>query len=253
MRKGTRRLGQGIAVSVLLGLLPGTGLAKSVKTTVMLPASFEMQVVTNGCQNHPGPTVTLGGELGLGGVEGELRFQNPPGRHSATEPVTVGIQIVEPTPPIEFAKQGSEEEGVTGNPEIWVQLLDGYGKPITDEIYLGRCVQGLDPVALLTALPALADLDVVAGSCSNHPGPEITMSGVLTLRGVDARLILRNPSATHQGDEDVELAFTIIPKNDPIVLPKQGSEPDGVTGNPEIYLVVGDDEIRLGKCVQLGS
>jgi len=239
------------AIAILLGWVPGTGLAKGVKTKVMVPASFEMQVVADGCQNHPGPQIHLGGELGLGSVDGELRFQNPPGRHSATADVSVGIEIVKPTPPIVFSKKGSDEEGVTGNPEIYIQLLDGYGKPITDEIYLGRCVQGLNPVSLLMGLPANADLEVEADSCTNHPGPEITWSGKMYLRGVDARVILRNPGGTHEGDEEVELAFTIIPKNDPIVLPKQGSEPDGVTGNPEVYLVVDGDEIRLGKCVKL--
>jgi len=31
--------------------------------------------------------------------------------------------------------------GVAGNPFIWVQLEDGNGRALTDEVYLGRCEQ----------------------------------------------------------------------------------------------------------------
>jgi hypothetical protein len=234
-------------------LAPGTALGKSVKMKVLVPASADFSAVAESCTNHPGPVVTISGDLTMGGVDGALRFQNPPGNHQATVPATVDLIIIDPMPPFHFSKKGSDAEGVTGNPLVYIQFTDGPGgAPLSPEIFLGRCNQGLDASAALFGIPADAELDFSAANCSNHPGPRITMSGTLTLGPLFANLILRNSGNTHKGDEEVTLALEIMPKT-PVDLPKQGSEPDGVTGNPEIYLLLDGHEKRLGKCVQLSK
>jgi hypothetical protein len=243
----------GVMATFALLVAPASALAKTVKTQVLIPASVDMNAVAEGCTNHPGPIVTIAGDLSMGGVDGLLRFQNPPGNKSADVDVTVGIRIIDPMPPIHFSKRGSEVEGVTGNPLVFIQFTDGPGgAPLTHEIFLGRCNQGLDASAVLFGIPADAKLDFSAADCSNHPGPRITMSGTLTIGPVFAKLILRNSGNTHEGDEEVTIAIEIMPKT-PVDLPKQGSEPDGVTGNPEIHLLLGGFEKRLGKCVQLSK
>jgi hypothetical protein len=251
-RPDGRLIWLGVMATFALLVAAPTASAKTVRTQVLVPASVDMSAVAEGCTNHPGPIVTIAGDLSMGGVNGLLRFQNPPGKHSADVDVTVGIRIIDPMPPIHFSKKGSEVEGVTGNPLVFIQLTDGpRGAPLTHEIFLGRCTQGLDASAVLFGIPADAELDFTAADCSNHPGPRITMSGTLTVGPVFANLILRNSGDTHEGDEYVTIAIEIAPKT-PVDLPKQGSEPDGVTGNPEIHLLLDGFEKRLGKCVQLG-
>jgi hypothetical protein len=243
----------GVLATLALLIAPGTVLAKTIRAKVLVPASADFSAVADSCTNHPGPVVTISGDLTMGGVDGKLRFQNPSGRHSAEVPVTVDLTIIDPIPPIHFSKKGSDAEGVTGNPLVFIQFTDGPGgAALTDEIFLGRCNQGLDASAVLFGIPADAELEFITGNCSNHPGPRITMSGTLTLGPLYANLILRNSGNTHRGDEQVTIALEIMPTT-PIDLPKQGSEPDGVTGNPEIYLLLDGYEKRLGRCVQLSK
>ena len=158
---------------------------------------------------------------------------------------------------ITFAKQ-PPEGGVGGNPFIFLQFTDAAGNAISTEVLLGRCVQGLDTTTVGLPLPVGASVDVSAGSCTNNPGPFITLSGELTLGGINARLIFRNNlKGTHTHTEDIVVDVVILPAGESITFAKQPPQ-GGVGGNPRISLQFLDGsgnplggEIFLGRCVQL--
>ena len=82
--------------------------------------------------------------------------------------------------------------GVGRNPHIYIQFTDCRGGNLGDEIYLGRCVQGvtLDPAVLLNALafvifpwataPTAADRGLPLAAASNSPASVRTSSSVTT-------------------------------------------------------------------------
>jgi hypothetical protein len=221
-----------------------------------MPMHITALVNESGCDNSPGPQITLEGEIALGGMQVQLTFaNNVKGTHTTqvTSQTTVvlvplGDSIVIPKQPV--------LGGVGGNPYIWVQFYNAQGN-LSDEIFLGRCVQGLRlNQDCLNA--ALAGLLVTASDCSNNPGPYITFGGGLTLSGLNARFIFRNNlKGTHTAVVESTANVTIIPDGTPIVIPKQPVL-GGSGGNPLIWiqLLQGNgtpigDPYFLGRCVQL--
>jgi hypothetical protein len=238
--------------------LAGTAQASvTVQETLSLPSSLVTKASANGCENSPGPTITLEGELTLGGVQGRLIFRNnEQGTHERVEDVTVDLTILEDGETISFAKQ-PPQGGVGGNPYIFIQFYDENWKIVSKPIYLGRCVQGLSGASLLFAAFADADVDI-SGSCSNSPGPYITLSGELGFGGVNAKLIFANNRklSRHVREEATEVAFNLVP-GDVLSFAKQPPL-GGVGGNPRIYFQFLSesgkelsDEIYVGRCVQL--
>jgi hypothetical protein len=104
--------------------------------------SMATALVSAECSNSPGPYITLDGELVLGGINAKLIFRNNDnpvgGPHENVQ--SLDVTIMPSGISIKFPKQ-PVQGGVGGNPFIWIQFLDGSGKPLTGEIYLGRCVQ----------------------------------------------------------------------------------------------------------------
>jgi len=227
---------------------------------VVVRKAFEMPLQVNGsvtasdCSNRGGPQVTLEGQIHLGGLQMQLIFQNNVrGTHTATVFTTnnvvlnLGADITIPKQPV--------RGGAGGNPHILIQFHDGAGNDLTDEIYLGRCVQGLSITPeLLAAVLASGTID--ANGCSNRGGPFITLGGSLTLSGLHARIIFRNNLiGTHEAD--VERDVTLILSGSTITIPKQPVR-GGAGGNPLIYFrfLQGDgtpigEPVLLGRCVQL--
>jgi hypothetical protein len=96
-------------------------------------------VTAAGCDNSPGPTITMGGQLTLAGLKARLIFQNNLiGTHIAQSSADVDL-IIEGTP-VSIPKQ-PVLGGAGGNPLIWLDLMQGNGDPIGDPIFLGRCNQ----------------------------------------------------------------------------------------------------------------
>ncbi|WP_156943155.1 hypothetical protein [Pseudogulbenkiania sp. MAI-1] len=84
--------------------------------------------------------------------------------------------------------------------------------------------------------PATLSLDF-SGSCSNSPGPWITLGpGVLTLHDVPVTVRF-DGGGEHDEDVVKNVDFSLEIK-DAIKLPKQGSQPDGVTGNPYVSILL---------------
>jgi len=247
-------------LSLAMPLAAGRGAQAqvTVEESLSQPASAVAKATAAGCENNPGPFITLTGELTLGGLGARLIFRNnEQGTHEYVEDVTVDVTLLEAGEKLRFAKQ-PPEGGVGGNPHIFLQFYDGDWKPLSTPKYLGRCVQGLKAASLLFPMPT--DLTaVLGGDCSNSPGPFISLSGELTLGGLNAKLIFSNTKklAPHVTDAQVEVKFTILAPGETIDFAKQPPL-GGVGGNPRIYLqftndqgkAVGD-EIYIGRCVQL--
>ena len=244
----------------VLGLLPigASARAATVSATVDLPAVVDTSATVQSCTNNPGPFINLQGELVLGGISGRFIFRNNvQGTHTHVEDVTIDVVVIPSGLTIRFAKQ-PPEGGVGGNPRVYLQFLDGSGDPVSDELYLGRCVQGLNQTSTDVSLPTDVVLNVAAASCANNPGPFITFDGQLTIGGLTARLIFRNNvQGTHSRTEDVTVDVEVLPPGQSIQFPKQPPL-GGVGGNPRIYFQLLDGsgsplsgEYYLGKCVQL--
>jgi len=136
--------------ALMLLLLAGTGIAYASswkfkasfdRPILPQPASLSASATAEGCENNPGPFITLSGDLTLGGINARLIFRNNvKGTHEHQEQIQVTVEILPNGEAITFAKQ-PPLEGVGGNPWIYLQFTDGNGKALSGEILLGRCVQ----------------------------------------------------------------------------------------------------------------
>ena len=259
-RKSTPVLAAVAALAlVTLGARPAHAV-QQVSTPLSMPVELQGTVTASDCQNAPGPQITLDGALILAGLNVELIFRNNINKnvHTLTEDVEVaagvatGEQVVIPKQPV--------LGGVGGNPFIWVQLVDTNGNALTGEIFLGRCVQGVWPVAEVFATPATAAAILAVLDCTNNPGPYIQVTGSLSFfPGVKARVIFRNNDnpvgGPHKAEALVDLA--LIPPGFTLQFPKQPVL-GGVGGNPwiSVQFLGGSgqpigNEFLLGRCVQL--
>jgi hypothetical protein len=219
-----------------------------------MPVHVSCNVNETGCNNNPGPTITLDGAISLGGLGANLIFQNNiKGTHTTTlVEWATNIALVPLGAPISIPKQ-PVLGGVGGNPYIYMQFYDAKGNALTDETFLGRCVQGFNFSGEFLN-DVVGATTVSSGDCSNSGGPTITMGGELVLSGLKARIIFRNnPKGTHTAETftDVDLivdgSVVTIPKS-----PHRG----GAGGNPLVYIqfTQGDghtpitDKILLGRC-----
>jgi len=252
--------------SILIAMLVGLAHAfpahaqKQVAKTFIMPAKVHAAVGFSDCSNSPGPQITIDGTISLGGLNVELIFRNNvKGTHTYVDESTSEVVAVPEGGTLTIPKQ-PPLGGVGGNPFIWIQFLDGDGNALSEEIYLGRCVQGSKNVD--SDLGALADalVDFSALDCSNNTGPWITVEGATSFpKGANAQLIFRNNDNPVGGPHEAIRSATvsIIPAGLTLTFPKQPVL-GGVGGNPLIYTrfeladgtVIGK-EVLLGRCVQL--
>jgi hypothetical protein len=124
-------------------------------------------------------------------------------------------------------------------------------------LLLSNTSQAGQEVTTALGLPMSANLIVDESACDNSPGPWITVSGVIKLGAVNARLLFsNNVKGTHSDTVDTTYDVTLLPAGGEIVLHKQPSL-GGVGGNPHILLQLHDGEgndytepYYLGRCVQ---
>lgn len=230
-----------------------------VNGSMPMPASLYMESTLDGCDNNPGPYITMGGDITLDGLGGKLRFSNNErGTHEHDEDVTVSVEFLKNGEQIKFNKQPSRG-GVGGNPWIYAQFFHDNGQPISDEILLGRCVQGLNPAALAFALASSASVDISGGSCSGKGGTQMQLSGSMKLSGISANIrFSNNEKGTHEySEDDVNVDIVILPEGDSISFDKRPPE-GGAGGNPHVYFQFTDgdysgigSEMYLGRCNKL--
>ena len=214
------------------------------------------------CSNNPGPEITVSGLTVLGGYGVEMLFtNNMKGTHSNEEEATVDATVMTAGEEIVVPKQ-PVRGGTGGNPFIWVQFLNGDGTAASDEMFVGRCVQGAGwhvngPATTLVS--AFASFEVT--SCENSPGPFISMGSSMTTLGMVARIIFRNNDNPVGGphEADVYRDITMIAPGLSYTFPKQPVL-GGVGGNPWIFAAFADgDGVAisetglLGRCEQLSK
>src|SRR5258708_27423705 len=128
--------------------LVSLGLALPVAAQVLVANSFTMPVriqaamAMSGCNNSPGPQITMSGAVTMGGLTAKMIFRNNViGTHTYVTEHTVATVAVPADAAIVIPKQ-PVLGGVGGKPWIWVQMMDDADTPLTSRIFLGRCVQG---------------------------------------------------------------------------------------------------------------
>src|SRR5205809_2459649 len=138
---------------------------ETVSATVPMATEVHTDVTTGGCDNSPGPYITLTGEISLGGLGVTLIFRNNfKGTHEHTESTTASIVVLPAGETIQFAKQ-PPLGGVGGNPLIWLHFTDENGNLTSGEIYLGRCVQGFRAAKGSPPTSSPVPLSFAPGSC----------------------------------------------------------------------------------------
>jgi hypothetical protein len=228
---------------------------KQVQALFPMEMKVDASVQESGCKNNRGPTITMSGKIHLGALNARVIFKNnAKGTHETSVVASYEVAMLPAGEAIVIPKQ-PVRGGVGGNPHISLVFHDGSGTDLSDEFYLGRCVQGMKVNAdLLSA--ALAHANVRAGRCNNRRGPYVTLSGNLVLSGLHARFIFRNNvKGTHTAEDSRDVA--IVLDGSSITLPKQPVR-GGVGGNPLISIQFLDgkgepigDEVDLGRCVKL--
>ena len=217
------------------------------------------------CDNSPGPYITVNGGLALAGLGTRMIFtNNEKGTHTFTDQNSATVTVIPSGDAITIPKQ-PVLGGVGGNPFIWLQFTDDHDSPLTGEIFLGRCVQGLNANAnadLSLAAHAVASFD--ASGCYNNPGPTITLSGEFAVKpGLGARMIFRNNDnpvgGPHEFDDATISRVQLLPPGETVSFPKQPVL-GGVGGNPWIWFqfLSGTgtslmDPALVGRCVQLNQ
>ena len=222
-----------------------------VPVACKMPVHVKCNVDESGCYNNPGPTITLNGAITLGGIGANLIFENNlKGTHTALVPtwatnialLPLGSAVIIPKQPV--------LGGVGGNPHIYFQFLDGKSNALTEELYLGRCVQGLSLEGDFLN-DVIGSTTIHSDGCNNSPGPVITMGGQIVLSGLKARIIFRNNvKGTHtaQHCRDVDLLI----EGTPVTIPKSPHQ-GGAGGNPLILLqFLQCDETPIGDLFLLG-
>jgi hypothetical protein len=240
-----------------VGLATTHGADQQVSAGLTMPAQVSGTITMSDCDNSQGPQVTLDAHLILGGLNVQAIFRNNlKGTHTHVEEYATNAVLLPEGGSLTLPKQ-PVLGGVGGNPFIWIQLLDGQGHALTEEIYLGRCVQGLASIDPSLFMDVIASASVNV-DCANNPGPFITISGGLTLSGLKARFIFRNNDnpvdGPHQATRTADV--TLVPAGTTIQFPKQPVL-GGVGGNPWMWIQFLDeegdpasDELFIGRCVQ---
>src|SRR3989442_7467724 len=119
--------------------------------------------------------------------------------------------------------------GAGGNPFIWVQFVGANGAALSDEIFVGCCVQGAGCHVTKSAVTtASAYATFTVENCTNSPGPYISFTSGVTMAGMSARIIFRNNDNPVGGphNADVTRSVAVIPAGLNLTFPK----PPGLGG-----------------------
>jgi hypothetical protein len=239
--------------------LPHTNL-----TNLTVPVDISFELTTFDCSNNPGPQISFEGFSSTSGFGVRTIFRNnEKGTHQHVDDTTVNVNLLSDTETIVIPKQ-PVLGGVGGNPFIWIQFEDDNGNPLSDEIFIGRCVQNVTFKGSHNVdHNAVANVEYTVDGCSNSPGPEITFDAGISLDGLNAVVIFRNNDnpvgGPHQAQATFSNSMEVIPSNTSYTFPKQPVH-GGVGGNPWIWTQFIDgsggslsDEILLGRCVQISK
>ena len=216
-----------------------TTAALSTASTVELPFHASFHGDASDCDNA-GASVTLSGTLAIDGLDARFTFSNnAKGTHTSTADTSISA--------IDLAAGGSfsvpkspHRGGVGGNPYIWVQLVDDQANALSDEIFMGRCKQGLTDAEAAAFVSATIALDVHGESCSGKGGSTVTIAGTMSYPGVHARVIFRSANDKWSAEETSTDDISIVLASD-VTIPKQPVR-GGSGGNPLVSLQLFDSD-----------
>jgi len=178
--------------SIASGPVQSTLQSREVRSTLSMPACLQAALIPLDRGDAPGSRLTLKGGLVLGGLGAELIFErghdNGPRRRIE---VTTKATLVPAGECLEFERRQSRNS-IGGDPAAWVQIRDGAGNPLTDDLFLGRLGRGYRPMdpAFTTLVDAETFIWPIAGGTQLES--DLTLGGEMTfLRGVSARVVLR--------------------------------------------------------------
>src|SRR5437899_11728812 len=211
-------------VIAILGITSVAHATTTASTTFQTPVHVQTSMTTSGCDNSPGPQITLQGAMTVGGLGFQLLFENNlAGTHTFTVDSSSSDVVIPAGQSVTIPKQ--PVLGRTGgNPFISIQFVDNHNNPLSNEIFLGRCVQGLFNTSVDLSIPATATAQVSGGSCDNH-GSTISLSGQMSLTGINANLIYSNndnrAGGTHRHTRPTAVSVVPIPAGQTVQFAKQ--------------------------------
>jgi len=219
-------------------------------------ASLSLKASATGCDNR-GSEITIDGDLVISGFGAKLTASNNVKlTHSDTEEVSALVTLYNGQDPLKFQKGG--KYGVTGNPEMYLEVYDNADHIIGSRIFLGRCNRPLAATKIDFKTMGDIDFGVATGQCSGAGGPQVVITGAVTLREIKAKLILQNRNGNKSDDAFVEVAISLVPPGKFVTFNKGNSLGDGVGGNPLLFAtllnasgVPVSDDILLGRCNSL--
>ena len=130
--------GNPIGGEIDLGACDSAGFPASAN--VSLATTVTLTVSMAGCTNHPGPTITVSGAVEFAGLSARIEVRAADGTTAGAIVTAADVVALQAGETHSIPKQPSRG-GVGGNPWIYAQLVDADGAPLTDELFVGRCVQ----------------------------------------------------------------------------------------------------------------
>src|SRR3989441_10646055 len=146
-----------VMVALVLAVLGITSVAHATttaSTTFQTPVHVQTSMTTSGCDNSPGPQITLQGAMTVGGLGFQLLFENNlAGTHTFTIESTASAEVIPAGQSVTIPKQ--PVLGRTGgNPFISIQFVDNHNNPLSDTNFLRPCVPRLFSTSLDLSIPA---------------------------------------------------------------------------------------------------
>ena len=247
-----------VLVVSLLGIHGNALAGDQIHRSFELPAALSLNIQTAACSGTPGPQVMVQGDVTLTGLNAAVNFRGA-GPQNSQPPISVG-QVVVPANQQVSASPQSITAGLGDNPYIWVQIVDAKGRPLTSEIFLGRCEQGTFTPAVNLSLPTEANGTVTASGCSAPTGPPVVLDGGAQIAPFLANLIFRSadPATTPSGRIlEVTNQAVILPggqsypfSTQPIVANSAANPLVSMQFSLEGGVTIGPD-VSLGRCSSL--
>lgn len=247
-----------VAVLSLAGAFGSAQAGDQIHRTFDLPATLTATIEATACSAAPGPQINFQGDLVLAGLNVEVMFRQT-GPQSPDEPFVVQ-QAVVPADQHHATPAQQIVGAVAQNPYLWLQLLDERGRPLTSEIFLGRCEQGSFTVTPTFRIPVAAIADVSATGCNAASGPSLVLDGAAEVSPLNARLIFRSnlPGEIPGGQISQSFSEMVVQPStmifafpgDPILGSGGGNPLVSAQFRMQDGNVIGS-EVRLGRCGSL--
>ena len=248
-----------IALGAMGSVSPARAGQQVISTTFPMPVRAQLNLDVSDCGTAAGPSVSIQGGMALAGLGADVIFRSDE-KGTADESPAASLVLFPAGQAIVVSRQ-QVQGGAGGRSFIWLEMVDSAGRPVTGPIAAGRCAPGVTTITADFFLPVTVSAAFQAQSCDSTPGPNVTMSGGVTLAGLFARLLFTDgdpPAAgPHPGDPPTGAKVAIVAPGRMIAIHEQ-SIMGGVGGNPWIgallRLIPGDavsDMFLLGRCAQV--